>query len=407
MVILFSILGIIIGIIAIRFRLTPIAIGVICWTPAILLSTIPRTFISPLYGHLNHQIGTEVALALAIGFLGFFLGTVLATKSLLPAGRQFFFDPKGSIFRVNINQRRLTVIYIVGLITYLFSIINSGLVNIFELNAVEISESRDKLHLGSLSFLVFFLDIAGLLFFVTGLQQRKSRFFIPLLFGLLLHVITLQKSSVIFLLIGALYVTLLESKNAKYLFFNGIVKKIMVVIIFASLLLILFAMNALRGIGVVPMTEFDWTWFEQIYIYSGATAILNLSASILNLIPTGDQTYGLMITRPIMWYLVDRSIFDVGINFEGVNNGTYLYYFWKDFRWVGFFIGPFLMGAISVSFMAVAVRGTVFSILLGVLGFKAIIFSPFTDVIFDPTTWIFVVAACIVAFVLNAKKCRN
>jgi hypothetical protein len=215
------------------------------------------------------------------------------------------------------------------------------------------------------------------------------------------HMGSLHKSPTLTLGMSSIYLFFLYPQQAREMILGNAWRKSLTIVIAVSIALSLLIMNAIRGIGIIKVTNFEWAWFEQIYIYSGATAILNLSAAIEGLVPNAAPTFGIILARPVTWYFFDRDILNPTIYFEGINSATYLIYPWSDFRWFGFVITPFLTGVLIMTFYRLALRKTVYGIMLGAIAFKAIIFSPNTDVIFDPTTTILIILTFFVHIVVR------
>ena len=388
-------------------RLNPIVTGALVWTPAIFLATISREFISPIYDHLNHEMGISIYLALVLGFVSFSIGVYV---TLLFIKRSSWGDVAINRRKINIHEGRLLILFFVGLGVYLYAILNSGLTDILNLNQVEVSDSRYALHLGTLSFLVIFIDVASVIFFARMLETGRYLYCLPILISIFFHMATLQKSPTLFLVTSIIFVSLIYLREARAILIGTVTRRFVIGLILVMLAILLFLMNSLRGIGSNPMTTFEWPWFEQIYIYSGATAILNLSSAIEGLVPSNPPLYGLILARPISWHFIDRELLDIGLHFQGVNAATYLIYPWGDFRWAGFLITPFLTGVSIIFFYSLALKKTVSGIMLGVIAFKAIIFTPNTDVIFDPTTAIVIFVALIAHLIVQKRvrklKCR-
>lgn len=381
-------------------RLNPIFIGVIVWAPALVMATLPHEFLSPLYDHLNREIGSTTLVAL-IASLTFFSAGVLCSTAVV--GK----DGWDRILKQNTIQTddcKLLALYCVGLTVFLYSYLQSGLVDLANLDPEDIASSRLRLHLGPLSFAVFFLDIASIVFFAKMMETRRFIYLLPIAISILCEMATLQKSRVMFQVIAVLYLFLLHPAAARDIAFGTPKRKIITGAVALLCLLALFAMNALRGIGVISLTTFESPWLEQFYIYSGATAILNLSSAIQGHVPSDPPTLGLVLARPISWHLANRDLLNPTKYFEGINAATYLIYPWGDFRWFGFVYTPFLTGLLITIYLWLSLRKTVVGIVLGAIGFEAIVFSVNTDVIFDPTTAILILVAMLVQLLVARRR---
>lgn len=385
-----SILATAIGLKLWRHQLNPITTGVVVWTLALTLATVEREFLSPIYNHLNHEVGAGVFSALILSFLSFAIGVELV---LLLTGKRCWEQASINLKKINIHDGRLMLLFAAGLIVYLYAFKNAGLGDVINLDPDEVAESRLSLHLGPLSFVVLFIDIGAVIFMARMFETKRYIYGAPMLIAIAAHMVTLHKSPTLSLGVSCLYLCLLYPQQAREMIFGNAQRKFITIMIASSIALSLLVMNALRGIGIIQMTNFEWTWFEQIYIYSGATAILNLSAAIEGLVPNAPPALGAILARPVTWHLLDREFLNPTIYFEGINSATYLIYPWSDFRWLGFLITPFLTGVFIMTFYRLALEKTVYGIVLGTIAFKAVIFSSNTDVVFDPTTTILVILA--------------
>lgn len=399
--IVLCIAAIALGRIAWRHRLNPITIGALVWSPALVLASIPREFLSPVYDYLNHTIGLGVFAALILGFVGFSAGvlTVMAFT-----GKRCWSTAAINQYKVNIHEGRLVLLFALGLAVYLYAFQRAGLGDVLNLEPDEVAESRLSLHLGPLSFAVLFIDVGAIVFMARMFETGRYLYGAPMLVALTAHMATLHKSPTMFLALSSLFLCLLYPRQARDMTFGTPHRALVSTLIATMIALSLLVMNALRGIGIIQMTTFEWTWFEQVYIYSGGTAILDLSAAIKGLVPNDPPTFGLVLAKPITWHIVDRGLLNPTRHFGGINAATYLIYPWSDFRWIGFIVTPFLTGALIVAFFRLALRKTVYGLMLGAIAFKAVIFSPNTDVLFDPTTTIVIAFAVLAHLVVRKRK---
>jgi hypothetical protein len=363
-------------------KLNPLRIGVIVWTPGIILATVPREFLSPYYYHLNHIIGHKIFIALVLGYIGFMLGVIAILALFGRAIRK----KRYVVGELEVNEWRLFVLYIIGLITFVFLYTQSGLLNMADLEHSEIYEGRLNLHVGSVSFLTFLMDISGIIFFTRALESGRTIYSIPYVIAIFCQMATLQKSRTVFLVLGAVFVSFLKPLQAKRLLFATKLRLVLTILAIIFCLSALFVMNGLRGIGVTQATTFGSPLFEQVYIYSGATAILNLSSSIEGYSQSDEPKNGLLLFRPITWHIVDREMLNANKYLEGINAATYLINAWADFRWLGFLVTSFMTGGVITLYILIAFKSTVHGIVFGTVAFEAVVFSVNTDVVFDPTT---------------------
>jgi hypothetical protein len=378
-----------------RSLFNPVTFGILSWTPGLILMHWPPFFLSPLYIHLNRPLSPLLYVAVPLAFMSFWAGCAIV-KVLSPADA-YVRKPANLAWRANLP--RTLVLFAMGFFIFIYAYMNSGLLDMQYLDDVGVAESRLRLHFGWASFLILFMDVGGILMFTRFLQRGNLLYALPMLIALLCQAATLQKSRFMFLLLGCIFVACLYPKETYRLFLSSLPRRSLVVGAGIAALSALLAMNAARGIAVVQMTSAASPIYEQIYIYSNASAIQNVSVTLEGYIASDPPAFGAYMLRPILWHFVDRDLFFATRYFEGVNAATYLIYGWADFRWLGFVTLPFAVGAISMLCIRAALGGSALGIMLGVIQFQAVIYSPGTDVLFDPTASI-VVALSAIAWLL-------
>lgn len=369
--------------------LNPVAIGIFAWIPALVMINFPEFFVAARYIHQNRPFSWEVYLAMAIGFLGFWAGCA-TIKALTPRRT---FEQDVSKKPLTIDPLRLLALYALGAGIFLYGYLTSGLLDMASMDEQQVAESRLALHLGPISFLNLLMDIGAIGFFALFLQQRRWIYALPLLFALILYSGTLQKSAIVWMLTAAIFVSALYPRAFYELLLRKAVTQIFLVFMAVGSLVILALTNTARGITASALTLASSPLVEQFYIYSGATAIKNLSVTLEGYLPSEGPTMGAYLIRTILWNLVDREIFDSGRYFEGVNAATYLNIAWIDFRWPGLFITPFLTGAAIMLYLRFAMTGRLVGLVFGAIAMRAVIFSIGTDIIFEPVTWYMLILA--------------
>lgn len=372
-----------------RDILNPVALGVLAWMPGLILLNWPPFFLSPIYIHLNRPVSENVFIALVLGFLSFWGGC--ATIKLLSPRHAY--ERAVQLQWPPVHSLRALGLFVIGFAVWAFSYIESGLLDLASLDDQQIAQSQLNLHLGLLSFLILFMDMAVFALFARFLKTGSLVNLIPLAIAMACYAATLQKSPLVWLVIGCVFIAALYREPSRQLFWSTPLRRMMVVSIAVGLLMTMLAMNQARGVAVVQITAASGPLLEQAYIYSGASAIMNLSVTIDGYLPSDPPLWGGYLARPILWHFLDRDLFSVGRYFGGVNTGTYLVYGWADFRWIGFAVTPFVTGMIVMLFLRMAMRGTLLGILFGAIAIRAVALSPFTDVLFDPLTSIILVIA--------------
>jgi hypothetical protein len=374
-----------------RSYLNPVTLGVLAWTPALVMLNWPQFFVSARYIHLNRPLSFGVFLAMAIAFLSFWAGCALVKT--LSARHAFEINPDR--VRIKVDPKRLFAFFALGLIIFVYSYMASGLSGFAEMSALEVAESRVSFHMGPISFLIIFMDIAAIGFFALFLQTGRWIYALPLIVGTLAYGATFQKSPIVWLITAALFVSALNPQAVYRLLLRPLTGRVALVVAGIGTIVGLAATNTARGISAEMHTLASSPFIEQLYIYSGATAIKNMSVTIEGYLPSDDPTFGAQMFRPLLWNFVDRDLFAFGRYLEGINQGTYLNSAWVDFRWAGFAISPFVTGILVMLFIRAALAGNLLGLILGAMAARAVVFSIGTDYIFETITWYTIVLALI------------
>ena len=383
-----------------KSHLNPVALGIIAWTPALIMLNWPPYFLSPVYIHLNRPVYPLVYVALAIAFFSFWAGCA-AVKAL---SKPLAFEVVPARLALRVDPGRLLAVFAVGLSIFLYAYVQSGLMNVGELDQTQIAEGRLAIHIGPISFLIGLMDIAAIGFFARFLQTGRWTNLVPLLVVMAAYIAILQKSPVVWMTSAAIFVAALHPRSAYYFLWRNSARRLATIAFAFLILSALFAINQARGISDVELTASSSRITEQTYIYSGASAIMNVSVTLEGYLPSSPPVYGAYLARPILWYTTDRSLFDSGRYFEGINAATYLNNAWLDFRWYGFFITPFLTGIFVMLFIRASLSGSLAGLVFGAVAARAVIFSEATDIIFDPTVWIMLALALAADFAVRRHR---
>lgn len=390
-------------------HLNPVTFGIIAWSPALFMLNFRPYFVSPLYIHLNRPVGLSLYIALLFSFMSFWLGCLLV-KTLSKRGA---FTINEGMVLARFSPERASILFLTGFAVLMYAYWQSGLVELRSLDPNEIAVRRLALHLGWLSFANFLMDATAIGFFAYFVRTGRFAFLLPTLIAFLAYGATLQKSPIVGLLAGCLLAAAIQPRSVAIRLWGNGASRLVVILAGTLLVLTMFGMNDARGMSDVQMTAADAAWKEQMFIYSGATAILNLAATIDGYLPSNEAALGAYLARPVLWLLLDMDKLQFAQNFEGVNTATYMIYGWSDFRWVGFFIMPFLLGCLVMSYLRFALSGSLWGLLLGAVAVRALIISPSTDFVFDPNATIFIVIAIFASWFtdrsasLNAYRSRS
>jgi hypothetical protein len=370
-----------------KSHLNPVTIGILAWTPGLIMLHWQPYFLSPIYIHLNRPVAPELYFALAMGFFSFWAGCATLKALSRPAA----FQIDHGRLALNINTTRALIFFITGFLVFVYIYLNSGLLELQTLDEIGVAESRLRLHVGPISFIILFMDVAAIGLFVRFLQSRGGLIYVlPMITAMLCQAATLQKSRFMFLVFAAILLAALHPRETYHIFFRTVGRRMFIAGLGISVLLALFAMNAARGVAATQMTAASSSVLEQVYIYSGAAAMQNVSVTLEGYLPSDEPAMGAYLARPVLWHLVDRDLFFVSRYFEGINAATYLIYGWADFRWLGFIITPFVLGIFVMLFLRLTLGGSFIGFVLGVIEMQVLVYSPNTDVMFDPTTLVLI-----------------
>lgn len=382
-----------------RSFLNPVAFGLIAWTPALVMLNWQPFFVSPLYIQLNRPVSTNIYVALALAFASFWLGCA-TIKALAKPGD--FVSAESKSFP-SIAYPRALALFGLGFLVFSIDFMQSGLSGINQLDAAGIADSRLALHSSRLSFLTMFMDITALIFFASFLRSGRSILLIPIMIALAAYGVTLQKSPIVGLMVGCLAIGLLFPTYALHRLWRPLPMRLTVIFFSLAAVFSMFWINDSRGMSDVQLTTASAPWQEQLFIYSGASAILNLSVTVDGYLPSDPAKLGLYHLRPFLWLFLDMSNLQISRYFEGVNTATFLIYGWGDFRWFGFFISPFLAGSLVMLYIRAGLKGGLFGLILTSIAFRALLFSPSTDYFFEPTVTIFLIISAFVTYFVRSN----
>jgi hypothetical protein len=372
-----------------RSFLNPVAFGILAWTPALVMLNWQPFFVSPLYIQLNRPVSASIYIALVVAFSSFWFGC-MTVKALAKSGD---FRVNEQLILSRFAPGRGLLLFIIGFLVFSYSYLQSGLTGMSQLDAAGVAESRLALHIGWISFIGLLMDITAIAFFAYFLRTGKWLFVLPIIIALVAYGATLQKSPVVWLGAGCAIASLLQPSASKRLLWHNVAARVIVLTISFLIILAMFWMNDVRGMSAAQLTTSSAAWEEQLFIYSGASAIKNLAVTIDGYLPSDPPALGAYLMRPLFWLFLDMESLQVSRYFEGVNTGTYLIYGWADFRWLGLVLTPFLAGILVMVYLRFATRGELWGLILGAIALRALAISASTDFLFDPTATILIVLA--------------
>jgi oligosaccharide repeat unit polymerase len=372
----------------------------LAWTPALLLSAMPFTFTSGYYSFMNRGVSGVAYLVFILMFLSVAVGAYIANGSR-PRRQSVVPYP-------HVNELGLWMFFLAGLMVYSVSYALSGLGDTLsgQSDAMAVVASRDNFYLGTVNHLILFLDLTSVIFFLRYIDKRKLIYLLPVIITIAAYLLTYQKARVINIVVYLVFVGTLYPHAMRRVFMGNPARRAASLGAFVLMGLGLIWTNTQRGIDQIDVMTYS-PLLEQLFIYSGAPALLNMSATLDGVLPSGEPQYGLTMLRGFIWSFVDRSQLSPTAFFEGINNGTILVYWWHDFRWAGVLLVPFLFGFLTTRMMLAARSGRIFSLVAGATACVAVVMSIYTDVISEATTIIYLFLAFVMDRALALRRRRS
>ncbi len=367
------------------------------WTPALLVSSLPFEFTSGTYSILNRGVSSIAYFAFVAMFFSVAVGSFLAYRTL-PVSQDRVPFPQ-------FNTYGLWLLFVVGLFVYVVAYARSGLASTLsgQGDPMAVLAHRKEFYLGSVNHLILVMDIASIVFFTTYLYTRRPLYILPAVVTLAAYFLTYQKSHVISIVISLVFVGSLYANAARQAFLGSAFRRAATLGFSVLVSVGMIWTNARRGMSEIDVMAFSPIQ-EQLFIYSGAPALLNISATLEGVRPSGEAQMGLTLFRSLIWSFADRSLLNPTQYLEGINNGTILVFWWHDFRWAGVLIIPFLFGFLTTRMIASARSGRIFPIVAGTIACFAVVMSVYTDVISEATTLISLVLAFLIDRGLGRRR---
>lgn len=394
----------------------PALVAGLAWLPAICLASIPVTINLGVYAHLNEPITPYALLSMSLGLLGMAAGAFLLRNVSAPKLVNRFAPELSSK-----ADPIIAVAYLAGLATFLYAYWQSGLLEALCGTPTDIAASQQQFHIRHLSLLVLLLDLASLLVAARMLMTGKMWLLIPTALPIALYLMTFQKSRVLFLLLCLLFVAIVFHREARAMFLSSARSIALLLLVGVALGGSMYATNLIRGVGVldpnspsticrtvVPIastqdssvgsepapspapqpavTSIQNGFLEQAFIYLGAPAIRNLSATLEGTVASDAPTYGRIVIRTLLWPFADRETLNPTRHLGGINNGTALIFYWHDFGIAGIAALSFAAGVLAMFAFGLARHKSLFGLLAGAIAFNACAMSVFTDMFFEPLT---------------------
>ena len=376
-----------------RYRINaPVVIG-LSWAPALYLSSLGVEFTSSTYQHLSNQNLSLSYIIIFITFISIFIGYAFGCRNKLLYNENVVVSASSSMLHV-------LFFAVFGLKVHIILQSNVLLTFYTLMSPEDVRDLRESLHVGAINHLTLGLNFLAANYFVLFMQSKKKAYLIPVLLVFFAHAATLQKSPVMGFILQMFFVNILYTGHT--LNKNGLkVLRWLAVSVLGLVLVTLFLKsNEIRGIGLQQKTNLD-PINEQLFIYLGGPAILNLSATLTDRLPSVDL-YGLLVFQSFAWLSDFRDLFHVTKYFGGINNGTVIVYWWADMSLFGILLHGMILGLIVGKLQLVA-KNNMLLLYLCAMSYQFLAMSIFTEFLYQPTTALIVINIFVLQVLLKLR----
>lgn len=420
--------GLVLAVLAKRWR-SPVWAVLAVWFPAVILQAVPVRFEWPGYRVLETPPGPGAIALISACFFALSLGCYLARG--LPSDVHFP-GVLSALRGKEVEPIVIWMLFAVGAAAFIYVYGQSGLVLAIFSTPDEVLQMRESLHVRHFSHLLLLMDVTCIFFALLFFRSGSAIYVFPLVLTYIFYSLTFQKSRMAFVVGVFVFVALINYKRAIPLLGGSVLRVASTLGVVALMFVTAYAGNFIRGVGdtrptsvsavealispgpapgpmaVQPesaderpsfsgMTDIEPNILEQAYLYSGALALRNLSATMEGKIKSDAPTYGLIVGRALFWpFVEDRNTLSPTQYLGGLNSGSALMYFWHDFGFVGAVLLSFVVGFAAMVLFNLAAKGEALGTAWGSLAFIACALSISTDAFFDPLTVILAVIALVV-----------
>lgn len=360
------------------------------WTISLFLVSIDVEYVG-FYRFFNQPLSPKTWLVVLGAIFGFVLGS-LYVLTLPEKGSALFLSDKvvrgWDDARV---QRAIWLSFVGGTAVFAYSVSRSGVVPLF----------ADQVHLARVDFRPPFWNNFFALFMVvivlTAIRLatagwRKSLDSILLtLSSFIIYLLSTQRNDAwqSFLIAGVVFVALhlwhhrANPGQATPFPFKKLIWPA------ATLLILIIAfvqVGKARQLQTTQIVNIPNSGLAQLYLYTGAPAIKNLQRVLHGDVPVQDKG-GLLLLRPVLWYLRFREPVTVYNVFSGPNVATFLYFYYLDFGVMGTLLIPLGLGVLCTLIYRRARRLTspLWVVWYGLL-MSCLIWTQTSERFFEPST---------------------
>jgi oligosaccharide repeat unit polymerase len=376
-----------------RYRINAPVVIVFCWAPALYLSGLGVTFTSTVYRHLSSQKLFLCYTIICIAFICIFVGYLLGCRNKQVPDKNFVLTRQ----RMNLH---LLFCSVFSLYVYIILQSNVMLTLTTKMLAEEVLEARNDLHLGTINHLTLGLNFLAANYLVMFGQSKRKVYLVPMLLVFLAHAATLQKSMVIGYILQMFFVYVFGMTHPNFRRRLKVFRLAAVVMLGLGLSLILLWTNEIRGISLNQVTNLH-PINEQLFIYLGGPAILNLAATLNGILPSVDLS-GLLPFQSIAWITGGREFFSVTRYLEGINNGTAIMYWWADMGLLGVILHSTILGFV-VGMLQLRAKNNMMMLYFCAMSYQFLAMSIFTEALYQPTTVLIIINVFALQIFLNLR----
>ena len=376
-----------------RYKINaPVVIG-LAWAPALFLSSLGVEFTSSTYQHLSNQNLSLSYIIIFITLISIFIGYAFGCRNKLLHNRNV-------VVSTSSTQLHLLFFVVFGLKVHIILQSNVLLTFYTLMSPEDVRDLRESLHVGAINHLTLGLNFLAANYFVLFMQSKKQAYLIPVFLVFFAHAATLQKSPVVGFILQMFFVSVFCTGHT--LNKNGpkVLRWLAVSVLGLVLVTLFLKSNEIRGIGLQQKTNLG-PINEQLFIYLGGPAILNLSATITDRLPSVDL-YGLLVFQSFAWFSDFRDLFHVTKHFGGINNGTVIVYWWADMGLFGILLHGIILGFVVAKLQLMA-KNSMLLLYMCAMSYQFLAMSIFTEFLYQPTTALIVINIFALQLLLNLR----
>lgn len=306
-------------------------------------------------------------------------------------------------------QRAIWFGFAGGTAVFVYSVLRSGVIPLF----------ADSVYLARIGFRPPFWNNFYALFMVVivltavrivtvGWRNSLDSIFLTLL-SFCIFMLTTQRNDAwqSFMIMSVVFVVLRQRKKVRRRTFTR--KELLwLLAALVGLVLIFIQVGEIRQLRTSHIVDIENSALSQLYIYMGAPAVRNLQRVIQSDVPVQTKD-GLLLLRPLLWYLRVRAPVTINNVFIGPNTATFLYYYYLDFGVAGTLFIPLFVGLVcGLAYRQMKRSPAIIWVIWYGLLMSCIVWTPNTERFFEPSTlWYAVLFGLVHLYCQNGSLYRD